>query len=78
MTSKSIGDAEQAFSSELETEQISLVLVGQLLVTFHESPSTALDPVIERLQRGNQRIRQLGSEYLAWAVMDVVVDHYFL
>lgn len=77
VTLKSVGEPQIAFSDVLETEQVSLVVMSKLLVTFHESPSPLLDPVLERLQGGNQRIRQLGSEYLAWAVMDVAVDHFF-
>ncbi|MCB1099728.1 MAG: magnesium/cobalt transporter CorA [Verrucomicrobiae bacterium] len=77
VTVKLIGDPRTYVEDEIGTEQLSVFLMPRLLVTFHESHSTHFHPVLERLQQGNQRIRQLGAEYLAWAVLDVAVDHYF-
>ena len=77
VTVRLIGDPQTYIDDEIGTEQLSIFLMAGLLVTFHESHSVHFDPVMERLLQGNQRIRQLGAEYLAWAVLDVAVDHYF-
>ncbi len=61
----------------LAEEQLSLVLAGSVLVTFQERPGDVLDPVRERLTQGRGRLRSMGADYLAYAIVDVVVDHYF-
>ncbi|MFO7546738.1 MAG: magnesium/cobalt transporter CorA [Trueperaceae bacterium] len=58
-------------------EQLSMVLRGNLLVTFQESPEDPFGPVRERLRRGQGRVRKLGADYLAYALLDLVVDRYF-
>lgn len=77
VTLKLVGDALPASDEGLPSEQLSLVLMRDLVVSFHESPSRQFDPVLRRLERGNQRIRRLGADYLTWALLDVAVDHYF-
>jgi magnesium transporter len=61
----------------LETEQLSLFLGKDFVLTFQERPGDCLDPVRERIRRGRGRIRQTGSDYLAYALLDAVVDGYF-
>ncbi len=59
-------------------ENFSLVLVDHLVITFQESPTPVFDPVLTRLRAGTNRLRQSGCDYLAWAILDAVVDHYLL
>lgn len=59
------------------TEQLTLFLNKNIVVTFQERPADCLDPVRERLQKGRGRIRALGADYLAYAVMDAVIDQYY-
>jgi magnesium transporter len=58
------------------TEQLSLVLTQQCVITFQERPSGYLDPVRDRLRRGLGRLRSLGADYLAYSIVDTVIDHY--
>ncbi|MCB1063528.1 MAG: magnesium/cobalt transporter CorA [Verrucomicrobiae bacterium] len=63
----------------VDVQQLSLILLPDTSVlTFLESPSPVFDPVMERIQSGGGgRIRNSGADYLAWALLDTVVDHYF-
>jgi magnesium transporter len=61
----------------LVTEQVSLFLGGGVLVTFQEHRDDPFDPVRERLRKGKGRIRAAGADYLAYALLDTVVDSYF-
>ena len=61
----------------LDTEQISLFLGERYLVTFQERAGDCLDPVRERIRKRSGRIRGAGSDYLAYAVLDAVVDAWF-
>jgi magnesium transporter len=58
-------------------DQLSLVLGPNYVLTFQETPGDCLDPVRERIRGGKGRIRKLGPDYLAYAVIDAVVDNYF-
>ena len=60
-----------------ETEQLSLFLGKTFLLTFQETYGDCLDPVRERLRKGLGNIRKLGPDYLAYAIIDSIVDHYF-
>lgn len=59
------------------TEQLSLFLGDGVVLTFQEREGDPLDPVRERIRRGSGRIRHMGADYLAYAVLDAVVDYYF-
>jgi magnesium transporter len=58
-------------------EQVSIILQENLVVSFRERPGTALEPVRRRLRHGKGRIRTAGSDYLAYALIDTIVDHFF-
>lgn len=62
----------------LGSEQISLVLGENFVLTFQERPTGSFEPVRERLRKGRSHIRETGSDYLAYALLDVIVDHYFI
>lgn len=62
----------------LASEQVSLAAGPGWLISFQEHPGDVFDPVRRRLQTGRGRIRTSGSDYLAYALLDVIVDHYFL
>lgn len=61
----------------LVSEQISLILGPNFVLTFQERPGDVLEQVRERLRRGKGRIRGNGTGYLTYALIDAVVDHYF-
>ena len=62
----------------LDIEQVSFIVGGDFVITFQEKPGDVFDPVRERLRALKGRIRKLGADYLAYALVDVVVDNYFL
>lgn len=57
--------------------QISLVLGQGYVLTFLEKENGTFEPVRERIRRGKGRIRRLGADYLAYALIDCIVDGYF-
>ncbi|MFO7688630.1 MAG: magnesium/cobalt transporter CorA [Desulfobacterales bacterium] len=63
---------------QVKSEQISIVLGPNFLISFQETSGDVLAPVRERIEKGKGRIRKAGSDYLAYALIDAVVDHYFL
>ncbi len=63
---------------QLEDEQVSLVVGPNFVLSFQERAGDVLDPVRERIRTGKGRIRRMGPDYLAYAVMDAIVDHYFV
>ena len=63
---------------EVETEHLSLVLGRNFVLSFQEQPGDMFDPVRERIRRGKGRVRKMGADYLAYSLIDAVVDHYFV
>lgn len=61
----------------LQQEQISILLGSDYVVTVQEIPGDAFDPVRERLRRGRLRIRGAGADYLAYALIDALIDRFF-
>ena len=59
------------------TEQLALILGDRFVVTFVEDPGDCLDPVRQRIRRSGNRIRNGGPDYLAYTILDTVVDAYF-
>lgn len=60
-----------------ETEQICYVLGKQYLLTFQETPGDVFDPVRRRIRDSRKRVRESGPDYLAYELLDAVVDAYF-
>lgn len=64
-------------TQELYSEQISIVLGEDIVLSFQESDRPVFKPIYDRLLLRPGRIRQSGTDYLAYAIIDTVVDHYF-
>ena len=62
----------------LRTWQEAILLRPGLVISFAEGPSDLFDPVLRRIQAGNPRIRSLGANYLAYALLDALVDRYLI
>jgi len=62
---------------KLVTEQVSLILVGNTVVTFQERGGDVFDPVRNRIKNNKGLIRKSGADFLAYALLDAVVDEYF-
>lgn len=61
----------------VDSEQISLVVGEDWLVTFQEREGDVLDPVRNRLRAGAGPMRTSGPAYLAYAIVDTIVDGYY-
>jgi magnesium transporter len=61
----------------VDSEQISMVLGRNYLLTFQERSSGIFEPVRERLRTSRAHIRELGVDYLAYSLIDSIVDRYF-
>jgi len=62
---------------QLATEQVSLFVGKDFVVSFLEDPGDCFDPVRRRLRQGKLRIRQGEPDYLAYTLIDAVIDAYF-
>lgn len=62
---------------DIEYEQISILVFENFIFTFKEKPTLLFDPIKIRIQNKRGRIRKFGSDYLAYVVLDTVVDEYF-
>jgi len=65
--------------NEIETEQVSLCLGRNFLLSFQEEKGRdVFNSVRERLRSGKGRMRKMGADYLAYSLIDSIVDSYFL
>lgn len=62
--------------NRVSVDNLSLVVMDNLLVTFREEKSDLFNPVRERIRKHSKRFRTLGADYLAFALLDVVIDNY--
>ncbi len=63
---------------QLHQEQLCIVLGDKFVLTFQEEPGgDSLDPVRDRIRKGYGQIRSSKSDYLAYSIIDAVVDGYF-
>ena len=64
-------------NNQIGSDQVSLILGPNFVLTFQERPSGRFDPVRERLRQNRGQIRKLGADYLAYSLLDAIVDRYF-
>ncbi|MFZ7126248.1 MAG: magnesium/cobalt transporter CorA [Desulfobacterales bacterium] len=62
---------------KINAEQVSIVFGKDFLVSFQEGAGDVFDPVRERLRSARGKIRGAGPDYLAYTLLDAVIDHYF-
>ena len=66
-------------NGQIEAEQISLILGQNFVLSFQEGKEgDVFGPLRERLRVGKGRIRKMGTDYLAYSLIDAIVDHYFI
>ncbi|MGD2096473.1 MAG: magnesium/cobalt transporter CorA [Desulfobacterales bacterium] len=68
------------YSNEKESfhkENVSLILGKHFLISFQEEPGDVFDAVRKQLQTENRRVRTSGCDYLAYRLVDLIVDHYY-
>lgn len=64
-------------NDRLVNEQVSMIVREGLVLTFQEFPGDCLDLVRQRIREHHGRIRESGSDYLAYALLDAILDGYF-
>ncbi|MFO1258223.1 MAG: magnesium/cobalt transporter CorA [Gammaproteobacteria bacterium] len=64
--------------SRLESEQISIILGPNYVITFQEADPDDLHPLVERIEKAKGLQHQTRSDFLAYSIMDLIIDHYYL
>lgn len=67
-----VGDRQLVYS-----EQVSILLGPNFVISFQENVGDVFDPVRDRIRKAKGRIRKMGPDYLAYSLLDAVVDGYF-
>jgi len=65
-------------TEEIEPIQVSLVFGEQFVLTFQEREIGILEIIRQRLKSGRGRIRKMKSDYLAYCILDAIIDNYFV
>ena len=66
----------QEKSHEIEIEHVTLIIGARYVISFQENVGDVFDPVRDRIRKDG-RIRKFGSDYLAYSLIDAIVDNYF-
>jgi magnesium transporter len=70
--------SSQGMPNLIRDEQITIVFGHGFLISFQESEPDEFEPVREMIKNGRGRIKRMGADYLAYTLMDIVVDNYFI
>jgi magnesium transporter len=62
---------------EVVSEQVSIILGPNFVISFQEKPGDVFDPLRERLRNAKGRVRKMGADYLTYVLVDMIVDNYF-
>jgi len=65
------------WAEEIETDQLSIFLSKKFVVTIHDKVFPQLEDIRIRLRKKNPRILKSGADFLAYTILDVLVDSYF-
>ncbi|MFC2081254.1 magnesium/cobalt transporter CorA [Bacteroidota bacterium] len=60
----------------ISVENLSLILTRSVLISFQEKKGDVFEPVRIRIRKQKKRIRNAGTDYLVFALLDIVIDHY--
>lgn len=63
---------------EVTAEQVSFILGENYVLSFQEREGDVFEPIRERIRKAKGRIRKMGADYLFYALIDAVVDNYFI
>ncbi|MDA7744593.1 magnesium/cobalt transporter CorA [bacterium] len=63
-------------SKEILIENLSLVMLEDELISLQEIKGDVFEPIRDRLRKGKKKIRTSGTDYLGFALLDIVIDHY--
>ena len=64
---------------EVESEQVGIIMGKNFVISFQEGKEgDVFDPLRERIRAGKGRLRSYGADYLNYALIDIIVDNYFI
>ncbi len=63
---------------KIEQEQVSIILGHHFVISFQEKEGDVFNVIRDRIKKSKGRIRTMGADYLAYSLIDAVVDNYFL
>lgn len=67
----------QLVSGKLDSEQISMFVGHELVITIQEAPGDIWNPIRKRIEAPTSRLRRLDASYLAYTLIDAIVDDCF-
>jgi len=62
----------------ISTEQISFIMGSSFLLSFQESADPIFEPIVARLEKVHGSVRSSGTDYLAYSLLDLIVDDYYV
>ncbi len=65
-------------TSSIQSEQVSLVLGQNFVISFQENVGDVFEQIRDRIRNAKSKIRKMLADYLAYALIDAIVDNYFL
>ena len=65
-------------AGELKVESVSLILGPNYVISFQEAAGDVFNPVKARIRKEKGRLRRMGPDYLVYALIDAIVDNYFI
>ena len=71
-------DEDDLGDSDLDMDQVSMILGPNFIISFKEKEVDVFNPLRDRLRTAKGKIRKQGADYLAYSMIDAIVDHYFL
>ena len=64
--------------NDIEAGQLSIILGPNFVISFQEKEGDIFNPIRDRIKKARGRIRKMKSDYLAYTLLDTIVDHYFI
>ena len=64
--------------NEVESEQVSLILGTNFVICFQEREEDVFNSIRERIRNDKSRIRKMDADYLCYALLDAIIDNYFV
>jgi len=65
-------------TKNIEFEQISMVMGSNYIISFQENDNNTFQQINDRIKKVNGKIRTKGADYLTYALIDCIVDHYYI
>ncbi|KPA09848.1 magnesium transporter, partial [Candidatus Magnetomorum sp. HK-1] len=65
-------------NNDIYCEQIGLILGKKFVISFQEKEGDVFDPIRARIRESKGRIRKMEADYLAYSLLDAIVDNYFV